>query len=474
MSLIKGLKNYQEENCTRFHMPGHKGKKKQLEEIINNIPGFDVTEVEGTDNLHKPVDIINKTQKEISEIYGTIKSYILVNGTTGGIISAIMSSAKPGEKILIQRNSHKSIFSSAILGDLEIEYIHPVYSEELALDLGMSIDDLEEKLKNDTNIKALILPYPSFYGVCINIKKVAEIVHKYNRILIIDEAHGSHLRFVDDLPNPAESLGADIVIQSTHKTLPALTQSSVLHVCSNRVNKDRLEKLLSIIQSSSPSYVLMASVENAIKYMNNKGYNDLKQNIDIVRCKSKEAIQKGIKVITKETLKKYGELDFDETKVLIGMSHIGITGNELEKILRKKYKIQVEMSDMFYINAFITSSDDKNDIEYLFDSVIDIYESMSKDYKEKDNLNNKLPKTESAMSIRQAFYSDSMMIDLDESINKVSADFVIPYPPGIPVLCPGERINNDIINTLKTMLDNNINIIGLDKKRIKIIKDKVY
>lgn len=472
MSLIDGLKNYQAENCTRFHMPGHKGKKKHLEEITNNITDFDVTEVEGTDNLHKPVDIIKKTQKEISEIYGTIESYILVNGTTGGIISAIMSCAKPGEKILIQRNSHKSIFSSAILGDLKIEYIHPVYSEELSLDLGMSIDDLEEKLKNDINIKALILPYPSFYGVCINIKEIAEIVHKYDRILIVDEAHGSHLKFVDYLPNPAESQGADIVIQSTHKTLPALTQSSVLHVCSNRVNRDRLEKLLSVIQSSSPSYVLMASVENAIKYMNNKGYSDLAHNIDIVRSKSKEAIQKGIKVITKETLKKYGDLDFDETKVLMSMSHIGITGNELEKILRRNYKIQVEMSDMFYINAFITSSDDKRDIEYLFDSVIDIYESMNKDYNIQNNLNSKLPKTETVMSIRKAFYCDSMMIDLDESIDEVSADFVIPFPPGIPALCPGERINNDIINTLNIMIDNNINIIGLDKKRIKIIKYK--
>ena len=471
MELIEGLQRYSDECNLRFHMPGHKGKKETLKRISENIHDYDVTELSGTDNLHKPIGIIKNTQKRIAETYGVKDSYKLVNGTTSGIISAILACTKPKEKILIQRDSHKSVFSGAILGDLELEYIYPKYNEEFNLNVSIDLIELEKKLKENDDIKAVVLTYPTYYGICCDIGEAARIIHKHNKILIIDEAHGSHLNFVEALPIGAENTGSDIVIQSTHKTLPALTQSSVLHVCSKKINKEKLQKILAMIQSSSPSYILMSSVENAVEYMEIKGKERLNKNIEIIRTKTMEAVNKGIKIITKDIVKEIGGFDFDETKILISLEHVGISGSQLEKILRDKYKIQVEMSDMTYINAFVTAADEPNEIIKLFDSVINIFELNKQNIKRKKQVKIcSIPKLEKAISIRRAFNEESKKIELNNSCNNVSADFIVPYPPGIPLVCPGEIISKEIINILTKLIENDINIIGINDNFINIIK----
>lgn len=471
MELIEGLQKYTDECNLRFHMPGHKGKKETIKKVIENIQDYDVTEVNGTDNLHNPTDIIKNTQKKIAKTYGAKDSYILVNGTTSGIISAILACTKPKEKILIQRDCHKSVFSAAILGNIEIEYLYPKYNEEFSLNVSIDILELEKKLEEHSDIKAVVLTYPTYYGICCNIKEAAKIIHKYNKILIVDEAHGSHLNFLEVLPIAAEKTGADIVIQSTHKTLPALTQSSVLHVCSEKINKEKLKKILAMIQSSSPSYILMSSVENAVEYMEKQGKARLNKNIETIRKKTNEAVKKGIKIITKDVIRDINGFDFDETKILMSLEHIGISGSELEKILREKYKIQVEMSDMTYINAFVTAADEPNEIIKLFDSVINILELNKQNNKEKKQVKiGSVPILEKAFSIRRAFYEENKKIKLINSCDKISADFIIPYPPGIPLVCPGEIISKEIISILIKLIENDINIIGINNDYINIIE----
>lgn len=227
--IIEGLDHYINKNKTRFHMPGHKGKKALIN-WANLIPQIDVTEIEGTDNLHSPSSIILESLKLASKTFKTKRTYYSVNGTTAGIYAAIMSSTKPGDKILIQRNCHKSVYNAIILGKLNPIYIYPNYNNEYNIVTDINPDDIEKALLEHSDIKAVVITNPSYYGVCSDVESIAKTVHKYNKILIVDEAHGSHLIFSDKLPKSAIECGADIVLQSTHKTLPAFTQLSLIHI----------------------------------------------------------------------------------------------------------------------------------------------------------------------------------------------------------------------------------------------------
>ncbi|HCX04342.1 MAG TPA: arginine / lysine / ornithine decarboxylase, partial [Clostridiales bacterium] len=266
MEFYKGLLKAAEKDSYRYHMPGHKGKKDIFGDFEKNIVGIDFTEVEGTDNLHNPQGIIKDLQKRLSEIYGTRKTYVLINGSTVGLQSAILSQTVPKDKIIIQRDCHKAVYNSIILGDLNQEYIWTNFNKDIGIKEPVNIDSFEKQIKN-SGVKVVVVTYPTYYGICSDIEKIAQITHDNNALLIVDEAHGAHLKFSKKLPKPAEELGADIVVQSLHKTLPAFTQTSALHVCSDRVDIQRLESFLKMLQSSSPSYVLMASVDKALDYM---------------------------------------------------------------------------------------------------------------------------------------------------------------------------------------------------------------
>jgi lysine decarboxylase len=271
-NIISGIKQYRSEVDTNFHMPGHKGKAEILGELEKNLNFFDITETLGTDNLHYPTGFLKDAMNYISKVYGSKKSYMVVNGTSCGIISAIMACTNPGDKILVQRDCHKSVYNACILGDLKLFYLYPDFNKKYGLNFSISLDKLDQMLTDNPDIKMVVLTYPTFYGICFDVKKAADIVHKHCKILLIDEAHGSHLQFCKELlPPPAENSGADIVTQSTHKTLPCLTQGSLLHICSDRVNINNLETMLRMLQTTSPSYILMASIENAVHWMEENG-----------------------------------------------------------------------------------------------------------------------------------------------------------------------------------------------------------
>ncbi len=471
IELIDGIKKFRQEVKTSFHMPGHKNKPNILDEIGNNLHDYDITETLGTDNLHFPTGMIKNTLESISKSYGAKKSYIVVNGTSCGVISSIMACTSPGDFILVQRDCHKSVYNAVILGGLKVEYLYPEFNREHGLNFSVSLEKLEQMLIDYPKIKLVVLTYPTFYGVCFDIKKAAEIVHKYDKILMIDEAHGSHLNFCSKLPPAAERSGADIVAQSTHKTLPALTQSSVLHVCSDRVDVDKLSRMLRMLQTTSPSYILMASVQRAVEYMDKYGEERLSKNIEMFRIKTKELRDLGVNVLTDEFLKENGCHAFDETRAVISLNDVGITGKELETILREKYKIQMEMSDLMYAVGYITAADDPEDIERLFDSVKEIY----LDAKNDDSQNSRVyieefPHLTQEISMKNAFYSDNELVTTEESVGRISSDFIIPYPPGIPLICPGEIIKEETIEYAKSILANNINVNGIENNKLRVVK----
>ncbi|EOD01056.1 aminotransferase class I/II-fold pyridoxal phosphate-dependent enzyme [Caldisalinibacter kiritimatiensis] len=471
--IINGLKKYINENNIRFHMPGHKGENALLD-LGKLIPEIDVTEVSGTDNLHNPTSIIHKSQQLAKETFEAKATFYSINGTTAGIYSAIMSVTKPGDKILIQRNSHRSVYNAAILGNLKTTYIYPNYRKEDKVATGINPEDVENALKTDSDIKAVVITYPSYYGICSDIKEISKIVHKYNKILIVDEAHGAHLKFSDRLPISALEAGADIVIQSTHKTLPAFTQSSMVHVGTERVDIERLKTMLSIYQTTSPSYILMASLDLARAYMETEGkqrLDNLIDNIEKWTTYLKEI--KGVNIFDKNNIADDNFYDFDKTKIMIDLTDINITGKHLETILREDYKIQLEMADNYYGVALTTVLDQEENIEKLAKAIEDI--SKKEKYRESKiyDISIKSIKPEINLSLYDAFNKDTEIEYLQKSVGRISGSFIIPYPPGIPILCHGEIITEEIIDYIENLKKNNIEFLGFvdnNNAQLKVIK----
>ena len=475
LNIISGIKQYRSEVDTNFHMPGHKGKDNILGEMSENLNFYDITETLGTDNLHYPTGFLKDAMTYISKVYGSKKSYMVVNGTSCGIISAIMACTNPGDKILVQRDCHKSVYNACILGDLKLFYLYPEFNKKYGLNFSISLDKLDQMLTDNQDIKMVVLTYPTFYGICFDVKKAVEIVHKHGKILMIDEAHGSHLHFCKELlPPSAESSGADIVTQSTHKTMPCLTQGSILHIFSDRVNVNNIDTMLRMLQTTSPSYILMASIENAVHWMDEHGEERLKRNIEVFKRRTLELRNLGINVLEDDFLISEGLYDFDATRAVISMSELGITGTELQDILRYKYKIQMEFADLQYTVGYVTATDEPEDIDRLFDAVKEIYieESKSKEKREIIQIE-AFPQLQHERKMRKAFYAENILLNMDDAIGKTAAEFIIPYPPGIPLVCPGEIIVQDTIDYVKVMLENGINVNGVNKNnQVRVVKWK--
>lgn len=463
MPIVEGLLKYNYKRAVRFHMPGHKGKS--VYDLAKFIPEIDVTEVEGVDNLHGAKGIIDKSQKKASDIYKTKKTFYSVNGTTAGIYAAITASVKPGEEILIQRNCHKCIYNSLVIGRIKGHYIYPKYDDENNILTIIDPKEIDHILSKNKNIKAVVITYPTYFGICSDIKSISDIVHKHERILIVDEAHGSHLKFNTDLPVSAESAGADIIVQSTHKTLPAYTQSSMVHLNSDRVDEDRLAKMMSMYQSTSPSYILMASLDIAMDYMSEKGIEKLKSiNLIIDRFIGNMSKIQGIDI-----LKGNKDYELDKTKIVINAVKLGLTGRDLESILRDDYNIELEMSDLYHALAMVSVMNTKGDLDKLYLALKDIDNSYSPEqFKVKKNIKYLYPKKE--IEIYEAFNEDSQFVSLEDALGEVSADYIIPYPPGVPILAPGEVLTNDIIDYINEMIDADIEILGIKEGKISIIK----
>lgn len=470
--VFNALKDKLEKNYISFHTPGHKGKNGLID-WSKYMPMIDTTEIEGMDNLLDPEGIIKESQESASKIYKTKATYYSVNGSTGSIYISLATITKPGDKILIQRNCHKAVYNGIILNRLEPVYIKPNYNEKYNLTTGINLEELEKKFKEHRDIKAVIITYPDYYGICSDIEKIAEIAHRNDAILMVDEAHGSHFNFSSSLPKSSIELGADIVVQSIHKTLPSLTQTSLIHVCSHRIDLDKLRKNYQLYTTTSPSYLFVVSCEAAIAYMDENRHN-LDQNI----LRIKDLINrlqsvKGVKVFTNdkddETI-----YDRDLSKILLRID--GYSGKELLEILHKNYNIDMEMADPLYVLALTTIMNDENDYNKLYNAIKSIAKENGVVSKNKISKIKSIPQEEVKFPPYQAYYMDSENMILEESLGKVSAATIISYPPGIPLIVPGEIITGEIINYISYLKDLNIAISGLlgyNKEYIAVIKGEV-
>ena len=458
--LYRALEIYSQEDYYPFHMPGH---KRNPDTVNTDLPfDRDITEIDGFDNLHHPEGILKKAQETAASVYDTKECYYSVNGSTAALLAAVSATVPRNGQILVARNCHKAVYHALYLRNLIPTYVYP------QINGGISSDKVERALAENPEIKAVLLTSPTYDGVVSDIEKIAEIVHRYEIPLIVDEAHGAHFHFSNYFPTSAAELGADLVIQSFHKTLPSMTQTAVLHNCSDRVDSRLIRRFMGIYQSSSPSYILMASMDACMEKMSSDG-NEMFREFTKILEKARRRLSecKYIRLVSPE-IGTAGVFDYDRSKLLFSTRYASMTGSELAQILLEKYHIQVEMETEHYVLALAAVGDSGEGFERLCQAIEEINQEEAQKKKEKRETEEpKAGRTaytslSQFMSITEAMESESEIRKLEESVGRISAEFGYLYPPGIPLIVPGEQITGQFIRNMRIYMEEGLYLQGLE------------
>ncbi|MCR4663315.1 MAG: aminotransferase class I/II-fold pyridoxal phosphate-dependent enzyme [Endomicrobiaceae bacterium] len=469
------LLGHAKRNVTSFHTPGHKNGKG-IDPTLKEVTGdglykFDVTVFDEVDSLHDPVGPIKKAEELMAEAYGVKHSLFLVNGTSVGNIAMFLSACDPGDSIIVSRSSHKSIMGGIILSGVWPIWLQPTIDQNLDIIFNSTYEEIKQALEMYPEARAVFLTSPTYNGVATEVKKIADLCHRKGKILLVDEAHGPHLKFNDKLPMSAVDAGADLCVQSTHKILSALSQGSVLHHNSKLVDINRVKKIVSMLQTTSPQYLTLASIDLARRQAVLHGKEMFDKVIEAAEWARKEINEKipNMRCLTKADIKDRN-FDLDLTKLTINVTKTGLSGYEVDSILAKEYNIQVDCSDTFNLIAIMGIGSDMGDVQKLVTALKEI----SKKYKgTQKNWILKIPSlaTEMVMTPREVFLShDIKKIPLAKSVGHVSAQVLTPYPPGIPVVIPGERISKEICDYLVEMASKGIRISGQEGDILKMVK----
>lgn len=473
--LFDSLKEYVNRETLPFHVPGHK-KGVGMDDEFRNFIGanpfkIDVTVFKLVDSLHHPKGPIKEAQELAADAYGADASFFSIHGTSGAIQAMIMSVVSDGDKILVPRNVHKSVTAGIILSGAIPVFMQPELDKKLGIAHGVTPETVKDTLKANPDAKAVLIINPTYYGVATDIKKIADIVHDHDIPLIVDEAHGPHLAFSDKLPMSALDAGADICAQSTHKIIGSLTQASLLHVKSKYVSSKRVQQVLNLLQTTSPSYILMASLDCARRQIALEGRDLLSKAIDLCNYTRAE-INKipGLYCFGEEVLGVPGSYSFDPTKLTISCRDLGITGYELDTILADKYHIQMELSDFYNTLAVGSFGDTKEGMDKLLSALKEISEDYYGKHEKTSDFLDIPPIPTKKLNPREAFNSRKEDILLENSEGKVSAEFLLAYPPGIPILCPGEVITKEIIEYVSDLKRANLYVQGTEDITVEYIK----
>ncbi|NLJ88438.1 MAG: aminotransferase class I/II-fold pyridoxal phosphate-dependent enzyme [Epulopiscium sp.] len=458
--LYDRLMDYANSGVYPFHMPGHK-----LGRGLDSFPllKLDLTEIREMDNLYEPNDVIAKAQELMAKTFGADESLFLVNGSTTGVISAILGVCNPKDELIIARNSHYSTYHGMILGDIIPRYINPQVIDEYGLLGGISPKNVQKAIEDYPKAKAVFITSPTYEGFTSNISEIARITHNSNKLLIVDEAHGAHFNFHSAFPKTALSCGADIVIQSLHKTLPALTQSALIHFKGNRFDKNRVKQIVKMIQTSSPSYILMGMMDLLRNYLDerkNNGFDTYIENLINLREKLNELTR--IKLLGEELNNNYSIEEIDISRLVFYTGRSNKTGIDIDKILRDSYKIQMEMSSEVHFVGISTIVDSIEAFNSLYNALISIDKELMINEEKTDTYNIIYPISTIKSSPREAFYSIKKSLPLEDARGRISGESVVLYPPGIPILSPGEEITKIHIEQIARRIKQKrtIDVIG--------------
>ncbi len=451
----EALNQIESGNLYPFHMPGH--KRQMTQNVWENVYSRDITEIDGYDNLHHAEGIIKEEQEYAAKLFGVDESFYLVNGSSCGVLASICTVAdkNPSAKVLMCRNAHKSAYNGLLLSGAKADYLYPQEIKDYPFVGAIDADDLKAALERE-NYAAVFITSPTYEGVVSDIRTICNLAHKKGIPVIVDEAHGAHLSFWGGdgfFPQSAIKQGADIVIQSLHKTLPAMTQTAILHVQGERIDRQRLRLYLSTFQSSSPSYILMNSISSCLHFCDENREKLIQQYKERLNCfyKKTEKLM-SIRVFGPDEQRDPGKIIIDATKC-------GLNGNELSAVLRENYHLEMEMAARDYVIAMTSVMDTEDGFERLWQALreLDISEN---EMIATSKASSKLPQANMVMSIKEALSAQGEKLLWKDCKNRISQEFIYPYPPGIPMVAPGEVITGEILDYMKEAKDLGIHLQG--------------
>ncbi|MDZ5470631.1 aminotransferase class I/II-fold pyridoxal phosphate-dependent enzyme [Bacillus sp. 31A1R] len=477
--LFSGLLEHAKKNPIQFHIPGHKkgtGIDPEFKNFIGeNALSIDLINIGPLDDLHQPKGIIKQAQDLAAEAFGAEHTFFSVQGTSGAIMTMVMAVCGPGDKIIVPRNVHKSVMSAIVFSGATPIFIHPAIDEKLGISHGITTDAVERALEQHPDAKGVLVINPTYFGVSADLKKIVEIAHSYNVPVLVDEAHGVHIHFHDELPLSAMQAGADMAATSVHKLGGSMTQSSILNVRGNRVSVKRVQSILSMLTTTSTSYLLLASLDVARKRLVTEGKELITRTIELAQYIRKQVNEiDHLYCVGEEILALEAAYDYDPTKVIISVKELGLSGFDVEKWLREKYNIEVEMSDLYNILCIVTPGDTKNEADILINALQELAKYPI-EHPEKVDAKVLLPDIPVlALTPRDAFYAETELVPFDQSEGRIIAEFIMVYPPGIPIFIPGEIITEDNLRYIRENMDAGLPVQGpedYDLKMLRVIKE---
>lgn len=459
--LFDALQAHIADRTVHFDVPGHKGGRgnPELSEFLGpNTMRADVNSMKALDNLAHPVSVIREAEQLAADAFGAANAFFIVNGTTAGIQAMIMSACKPGDKIIMPRNVHRSAINALVLCGAIPVYVNPGLDETLGIPLGMSAADVEQAILENPDAKAVFLNNPTYYGVCADLRKITNLAHKHNMLTLVDEAHGTHFYFGDNLPPAGMYCGADMAAVSIHKTGGSLTQSSLLLLGKN-VDEGRVRQIINLTQTTSASYLLMISLDLARKNLYKNGKRIFRKVVGMTEYARNEINRIGGYIAFDHSFTNNDSFyHFDNTKLSVHTLNIGLAGIEVYDILRDDYNIQIEFGDLGNFLAIVSAGDRDLELERLITALADIKRRFEK--APTGMLSSEYFPPIVELPPQEALYAEQKTLPLAQAIGEISAEFVMCYPPGIPILAPGERITPEVVNYIEYSREKGSSLTG--------------
>lgn len=466
--IYEALEKFRKKRVVPFDVPGHKrgrGNPELAQLLGERCVSLDVNSMKPLDNLCHPVSVIRDAEELAAEAFGAEHAFLMVGGTTSAVQSMILTVCKTGDKIILPRNVHRSAINALVLCGAIPVYVDMKVEEKIGIALGLETEALKNTIKQHPEAVAVLVNNPTYYGICSDMKEIVEIAHKAGMKVLVDEAHGTHLSFVEELPISGIAAGADMSAISMHKSGGSLTQSSIL-LTGNNMNAEHVRQMINLTQTTSASYLLLSSLDISRRNLALRGEDSFRKVAKMAEYARNEinAIG-GYYAYGKELINGSSVYDFDVTKLSVYTQGIGLTGIEVYDLLRDEYDIQIEFGDIGNILAYISIGDRLQDIERLVGALADIKRLYQKDGS--DLIQGEYIQPELVLSPKEAFYKERQSLSLMDAVDRVCGEFVMCYPPGIPILAPGEKITQEIVDYIIFAKEKGCSLQGTEDPKVE-------
>lgn len=466
--IADALEEFKQKRVVPFDVPGHKrgrGNPELVELLGEKCVGMDVNSMKPLDNLCHPISVIREAEELAAEAFGAAYAFLMVGGTTSAVQSMILSVAKRGDKIILPRNVHRSVMGAMVLCGAIPVYVNPENDERLGIPLGMSVKSVEKAIENNPDAKAILVNNPTYYGICSDLKSIVTLAHNHNMLCLVDEAHGTHFYFGNNMPISGMQAGADMAAVSMHKSGGSLTQSSLLLI-GPKMQQGHVRQIINLTQTTSGSYLLLSSLDISRRNLALKGKSVFEQVARLAKYARDEINQiGGYYAFGKELINGDSIFDFDETKLAVNTLEIGLAGIEVYDLLRDEYDIQIEFGDLGNFLAYLSIGDRPREIERLVSALSEVRRKFGKE--RTGIVIQEYIEPQVIVSPQDAFYAEKESLGIEDTTGRVCSEFVMCYPPGIPILAPGEKITDEILAYIQYAKEKGCTITGPENPEIE-------